>query len=56
MIGLFALFLTVPAILTFAFLNPEAQPFSENENRYLARFPKFSFDNITDKSGFQTDL
>ena len=50
MIALFALFLTVPAILTFVFLSPEAQPFSENENRYLARFPKFSFDNITDKS------
>ena len=50
MIALFALFLTVPAILTFLFLSPEAQPFSENENRYLARFPKFSFDNITNKS------
>ena len=50
MIGLFALFLTVPTILTFVFLSPEAQPFSENENRYLARFPKFSFDNIKDKS------
>lgn len=49
MIALFGLFLTVPTILTFVFLNPEAQPFSENENRYLARFPKFSFDNIIDK-------
>lgn len=45
MIGLFALFMLAMPILTLVFLSPEKKPFSENENRYLAEFPKLSLDS-----------
>lgn len=50
MIALFSVFLIGLPILTFAFLSPEAQPFSENENRYLAALPKLSMKTIEDKT------
>lgn len=49
MIVLFALFMLAMPILTLVFLSPEKQPFSENENRYLAQFPKFSFESYKNK-------
>lgn len=56
-IVLFALFLAIMPILTIVFLSPESRPFSENENKYLAAFPKLSFDSYKDKEfmdGFDT--
>ena len=50
MIGIFALFLAAMPILTLVFMSPEKMPFSENENRYLAAFPKLSFGNYKNKS------
>ena len=50
MIGLFALFMLTMPVLTLVFLSPEKKPFSENENRYLAEFPGFSFDDYLDES------
>ncbi|MBD5080181.1 MAG: hypothetical protein HDT44_00245 [Ruminococcaceae bacterium] len=44
MIALFALFLAAMPILTLIYNPSEPKPFSENENRYLAEFPKFSFE------------
>lgn len=44
MIVLFALFMLIMPALTLIFMSPEPEPFSENENRYLARFPKLSFE------------
>lgn len=49
MIVLFALFMLAMPVLTLVFLSPEKQPFSENENRYLAQFPKFSFESYKNK-------
>ena len=49
MIGLFAIFMLAMPILTLVFLSPEEKPFSENENRYLAEFPKLSFDSYLDE-------
>ncbi len=57
MIVLFALFLAVIPILTLVFLSPEEKPFSENENRYLAKFPTLSFETYNNKkfmNGFDT--
>lgn len=50
MIALFALFLTIMPILTLIFMSPEKTPFSENENRYLAAFPKLNFKSYKDES------
>lgn len=50
MIGLFAFFMIAMPLLTFVFLSPEEKPFSENENRYLATFPDFSFEDYLDES------
>ena len=50
MIGLFALFMLAMPVLTLVFLSPEKQPFSENENRYLAEFPKLSLKTYNDES------
>ena len=50
MIGLFALFMLTMPILTFVFLSPEEKPFSENENRYLAKFPELSLETYLDES------
>lgn len=50
MVVLFAVFLAGMPIFTMIFLSPEAKPFSENENRYLEKFPEYSFDNYKDES------
>lgn len=50
MIVLFAVFLAGMPILTLIFLSPEASPFSENENRYLEKFPEYNFENYKDES------
>ena len=50
MIGLFALFMLAMPVLTLVFLSPEEKPFSENENRYLAEFPKLSLKTYLDES------
>ncbi len=50
MAAIFALFLVIMPILTLVFMSPEKKPFSENENRYLAEFPKFSFKSYKDES------
>lgn len=49
MIVLFALFLLGMPILTLIFLSPEQRPFSENENRYLEKFPEYSFESYKKK-------
>lgn len=49
MIVIFALFMMAMPILTLVFLSPEERPFSENENRYLAKFPTFSFETYQNK-------
>ena len=50
MIGLFVLFMLAMPVLTLVFLSPEEKPFSENENRYLAEFPKLSLKTYLDES------
>ena len=45
--------LLIPIITIIKSVNMPAKPFSENENRYLQEFPKFSFDTVTDKSFMQ---
>lgn len=50
MIAFFAVFLTALPILTLVFLSPEKTPFSENENRYLAAFPKLNMKTYKDES------
>ena len=50
MIGLFALFMLAMPVLTLVFMSPEEKPFSENENRYLAEFPKLSLKTYKDES------
>lgn len=42
MIVLFGLVLVLFPVMTFITMPQEARPFSENENRYLVVFPKFS--------------
>jgi len=37
--------------LFFMFSSPKN--YSENENRYLSKFPKFNFDDLIDSLGFQ---
>ncbi len=57
LVAAFALILTVLPVLTLLNLPEEARPFSENENRYLADFPKISFETYLDKTamnGFET--
>ena len=49
MIVLFGAFMLLLPILTIVFISPEQQPFSENENRYLASFPKLSLKTIEDE-------
>lgn len=53
MIGLFGLILIVIPIMTFVTLPDEDRPYSENENRYLAGFPKISFETYLDKSAME---
>lgn len=53
MIGLFGLILIVIPIMTFVTLPEEDRPYSENENRYLAGFPKISFETYLDKSAME---
>ena len=50
MIGLFAIFMLAMPVLTFVFMSPEEQPFSENENRYLEKFPELSLKTYKDES------
>lgn len=50
MIGLFAIFMLAMPLLTFVFMSPEEQPFSENENRYLEKFPELSLKKYMDES------
>lgn len=47
---LFALVIISIPVLTAVFTPKESSVFSENENRYLAKFPQISFDAIEDKS------
>lgn len=47
---IFALIIVILPIITVVTAAPQTQPFSENENRYLARFPKLSFSTYEDKS------
>lgn len=47
---IFALIIIILPIITVVTAAPQTQPFSENENRYLARFPKLSFSTYEDKS------
>ena len=52
-----ALLLAVLTALTFIAMPKEPSPFSENENRYLSRFPALNLRNITNKkfmTGFET--
>lgn len=49
MIVIFALFLSALPILTLVYLSPEESPFSENENRYLTKFPTLSFNTYKNK-------
>jgi len=53
LVSAFFLFLAGMAVLTFINLPKEERPFSENENRYLATFPKISFANYVDKSAME---
>lgn len=53
MIGLFGLILIIIPIMTFVTLPEEDRPYSENENRYLAGFPKISFESYIDKSAME---
>lgn len=53
MIGLFGLILIAIPIMTFVTLPEEDRPYSENENRYLAGFPKISFETYLDKSAME---
>lgn len=53
MVGLFALILIAVPIMTFVNLPEEDRPYSENENRYLAGFPKISFETYLDKSAME---
>lgn len=53
MIGLFGLILIIIPIMTFVTLPEEDRPYSENENRYLAGFPKISFETYIDKSAME---
>lgn len=50
LIAAFFLFLLAVPILTFINLPEEERPFSENENRYLSKFPEISFEAYIDKS------
>lgn len=50
LVSVFFLFLLIVPILTFINLPEEERPFSENENRYLEKFPKISFETYVDKS------
>lgn len=51
MITLFALMLVLfPVITLVSDIGKQTQPFSENENRYLQKFPAVNTDNISDKS------
>ncbi|MCM1489011.1 MAG: DHHW family protein [Firmicutes bacterium] len=57
MIIIFSLFLVTMPILTIVYLSPEERPFSENENRYLAKFPTLSAETYKNKkfmNGFDT--
>lgn len=47
---IFALIIVILPIITVVTAAPQTQPFSENENRYLARFPKLNFSTYEDKS------
>ena len=50
LVSAFFLFLVGMAVLTFINLPKEERPFSENENRYLATFPKISSETYLNKS------
>lgn len=49
LVSAFFLFLLAVPILTFLNLPEGDKPFSENENRYLADFPKITFENYLNK-------
>lgn len=53
LVSAFFLFLVGMAVLTFINLPKEERPFSENENRYLATFPKISSEAYLDKSAME---
>ena len=51
LIGLFALIsVAVPVATIISSADLPENAFSENENRYLEKMPKFNFDTVTDKS------
>lgn len=51
LIGLFALIsIAVPVATIISSAQLPENAFSENENRYLEKMPKFNFDTVTDKS------
>ncbi len=57
LIAVFAFILLFFPLYSLFTLPTEERPFSENENRYLAAFPKISFSKIMDKSfmtGFES--
>lgn len=47
---IFILILIALPVMTIISLPDEAEPFSENENRYLSAFPTLSLENIKDES------
>ena len=52
LIGLFALIsIAVPVATIISSAQLPENAFSENENRYLEKMPKFNFDTVTDKTG-----
>lgn len=53
LVSAFFLFLVGMAVLTFVNLPKEERPFSENENRYLATFPKISTETYLNKSAME---
>ena len=51
LIGLFALIsIAVPVATIISSAQLPENAFSENENRYLEKMPKFNFDTVTDKT------
>lgn len=49
-VALFAAMLIILPVLTFVFNPSDPEPFSENENRSLKKFPEVSFDTFRDET------
>ena len=49
-VALFAAMLIILPVLTFVFNPSDPEPFSENENKKLAKFPEVSFESFRDET------